>query len=148
MKSPKTSRQNGWSECNTFAACFFAIRALRQLSRRIEPLCSRWILMSQPTLLNYATPKTRAGHSPFGIASVCMALAIIAFSAGVLIWDDPFQSMGNDKPVRIGLTAGLLGIVLAIRALCDSNRKHILGTVGIMLNLMAMAGTAFFVPCL
>ncbi len=98
--------------------------------------------------LNYASPPIRVGHSAYGIASVCLALAIFLFSLVVLFLGDPFDSDFNSKPVRIGITAGILGMLLAVRALQDPNKKLILAQTGLLLNCLAILSVWNFLPCL
>ncbi len=69
----------------------------------------------------------------------------MAFSAFVLIWDDPFQSMGNEKPVRISLVAGTLGILVAVRDMLKWKNSR-LPFIGLVLNVLAMLGAAILLP--
>jgi hypothetical protein len=102
--------------------------------------------MHEPHQLRYARPPVRNGHSRYAIASVGTALAIILFSLEVIVFNDPFKSMGNEKPLRIATAAGLLGILLATRAMCDPNRDLILAKTGMLVNALAIIGAWIFVP--
>jgi small basic protein len=103
--------------------------------------------MNDQQKLDYATPGKAARHSPFGIASVGMAITILLFSIATFIWDDPiFQSEGNEKAVRVAMAAGLLGIVLGIRAACDTDRKQTLAITGFWLNVLAIVAALLFLP--
>ena len=102
--------------------------------------------MTEPHKLAYAATTLREGHSRYAIASIAIALAVILFSLGVVVWDDPFQSMGNERPLRIATAAGFLGMFLALRALCDPNRELILAKTGLVLNVLAILGAWVFVP--
>jgi hypothetical protein len=108
--------------------------------------------MNEPYKLDYARPDIRSGHSPFGIASVCLAITLFLFVIGVLLLQnfriDPFDSMGNEKQIRIGTVAAILGILLGVRALGDPIRKQILGIVGLCLNSAALLAVWVCLPCL
>jgi hypothetical protein len=80
-----------------------------------------------------------------GLASIWIAVAIMAFTAIVLVWDDPFQSMGNEKPVRISFFAGILGILVAARDMLRW-KKSKLPFVGLLLNLLAILGASILLP--
>lgn len=102
--------------------------------------------MSGPPKLDYETPTLRRGHSPYTIASLCMGVAVLLFTAFVLVWDDPFKSQGNAKPVRIALAAGILGIILAVRGGVDTQRDQRVVVEGILLNVGAIVFATFVLP--
>jgi hypothetical protein len=102
--------------------------------------------MKAPHQLDYAFPKMGRVHSRYAIAPVCMSVAVFLFSAVVLFWDDPFESMSNQKPIRIGTAAGILGIILAIGAMSDQTKKQSLAITGLVLNVLAILAAWLFLP--
>lgn len=104
--------------------------------------------MSEPPRLHYETPERRRRQSPYAIASICMGIAVLVFTAFVLGWDDPFQSRGNEKPARICVVAGVLGILLGARGAADSDRDQRLVKEGILLNLVAIVVATVLLPSL
>jgi hypothetical protein len=80
-----------------------------------------------------------------GLVSIWIAIAIMAFTALVLFWDDPFQSMGNEKPVRISIVAGILGMLVAVSDMSEW-KKSKLPRVGLVLNVLAIFGATILLP--
>lgn len=105
--------------------------------------------MNEPHKLEYAPVTNRYGHSAFGIASVCLAIAVLIFVVATSFFEiSPFDSLGNQKETLVSCIAALLGILLAVRALADPSRKRILGIVGMCLNAFAGLAAMTFLPCL
>lgn len=102
--------------------------------------------MSKPQKLDYETPVIRTGHSRSAIASICMGLAILLFTAFVLLWGDPFESPGNEKPCRIAVVAGVVGIILAAWGAADKRCKQRLVVDGILLNTFSMFFASVALP--
>jgi len=101
----------------------------------------------EPHELNYAPART--GHSPFGIASMSVAIAVFLFvivSSTEFLDRSPFQSMGNEKEMRVSCLAAFLGLALGIRAMADPARKQILGVLGICLNPLVAFAALIFLP--
>jgi hypothetical protein len=93
-------------------------------------------------VIEYATaPKPQKG-SP---ASIWIAATIFAFTLFVFFIDDPFQSMGNAKPMRICITAGILGMLVAVKDL-SKQRSARLSVIGIVLNAIAMLAALIMLP--
>jgi hypothetical protein len=104
--------------------------------------------MNERINLNYAKNVPRAGHSCFGVASVCMAgsdCLFIALAAPPLCIS-PFDSMGNEKETRVAILAAILGILLGIRAMQDASRKQTLAILGLVLNALALLAASLFLP--
>lgn len=77
-----------------------------------------------------------------------MATAIYGFSTLVGFVDDPFFSLGNEKPIRIATTAAILGIFLALRSMQVAKRKQRLAVLGLALNFCAIVVVSILLPCL
>jgi small basic protein len=91
----------------------------------------------------------KIGHSPFGVASVCMAVAVYLFTiAAGFFGITPFESMGDQKEIKVAVMAAILGILLAIRGMQDSRYKQLLAVVGLVLNGLAIPAALFLLPCL
>jgi hypothetical protein len=92
-------------------------------------------------------------HSRLGIASFCLAIAggMIAFVmlvvAGILESSTP-GLMDGDSPESMMVGAGfigaglvlLIGVGLGIGGLCESRRKKVFATLGLVLNILALLG--------
>lgn len=102
--------------------------------------------MTKPPKLDYETPTLRRGHSRYTLASICMGVAVLLFTAFVLVWDDPFESQGNEKPARIAVVAGILGIILAARGGVDTQRDQRVVVEGILLNVVAIVLATVLLP--
>ncbi len=99
-------------------------------------------MANKSPILEYVTISRQPRRA---MTSIWIAVAIILFSAVVLNWDDPFQSVGNEKPVRIATVAGFLGIVVAIRDM-SKWKDSILPTIGLLMNIVAMLAAWTFQP--
>lgn len=105
--------------------------------------------MDEQRRLDYEPKLARTGHSVFGVASVCMAVAVFVFVfvCGTEFLDkSPFQSMGNDKETGVSCIASILGMLLSARALSEPIHKRTLGTVGLCLNLLALLASMILLP--
>jgi len=103
--------------------------------------------MNKSQKLGNAPRSVRSGHSWFGIASVCLAIANLLF---VLVCGpldaSPFQSLGNEKECWVSCIAAALGMLLTVRALSDPVRRKTLGIVGLCLNVFALAAASVLLP--
>lgn len=99
-------------------------------------------MKNEAPILEYSPPDQ---GRPRGATSIWIAVAIIAFTALVFFVDHPFQSVGNEKPVRISFFAGILGILVAARDMTKwKNSKRPL--VGLVLNVLAILGASILLP--
>ena len=98
--------------------------------------------MQQKPILEYSSPP---GERTRGLASIWIAAAIMAFTAVVVVWGDPFQSRGNEKPFLISVVAGVLGVFVGLRdrARCKPSKAPM---IGILLNALAILAASFFLP--
>jgi hypothetical protein len=97
---------------------------------------------NETPILEYSPPESVEVR---GLASIWIAVAVFAFTAAVLVWDDPFQSMGNEKPVRVSFFAGTLGVLIAIRDLSKA-KTSTLPLVGLLLNVLAILAASVLLP--
>jgi hypothetical protein len=101
--------------------------------------------------LDYAPRRSRSGYSLFGIASIGMAILVFLFVivCGTEFLDmSPFQSMGNEKELRVSCIAAVLGILLAVRDLSDPVSKGTLGVIGLIVNVMGLIAAWICLPFL
>ena len=96
------------------------------------------------TILERSPPTQRRIR---GMVSIGIAVAIMAFTAFVFIWDDPFQSIGNEKPTLISMIAGVVGILVAVSDMSEWKRSK-LPSVGLVLNVLAVLAAMVLLPYL
>jgi hypothetical protein len=111
---------------------------------------TRQPLMNDPIKLDYVRGVPKAGRSRFAIASICMAAVDYLFIAlaGPPLYISPFESMGNEKEMKVATVAAVLGVVLAIRAMQDPKHKRGLAILGLVLNGLAIPAAWVFLPYL
>ncbi|MGD0767498.1 MAG: hypothetical protein ABSB42_04660 [Tepidisphaeraceae bacterium] len=102
--------------------------------------------MDEPHKLDYAVPPIKARPSPYAIVSVCVALAVISFQVGIHVWHDLLQSMPEETPFWIVGAGPIVGILLAVRAWCDEDRKQFLTRTGLVLNVLALLSLKLLLP--
>jgi hypothetical protein len=90
--------------------------------------------MKETHQLCYATPQSRSGHSPYGVASVSLGLSTVLWF--LILCVDPSQSLQNERPIKAAAAAGILGITLALGALRDIRKELILAVIGLALNVL------------
>jgi hypothetical protein len=95
-------------------------------------------------VIEYASPAKPQQGSP---ASIWIAVAVFAFTLFVFFIGDPFQSMGNAKPTRICIIAGIVGILVAARDL-SKRQKPRLPMIGLFLNVLAILAATILLPYL
>jgi hypothetical protein len=87
-------------------------------------------------------------HSPCSILSVCVALNVISFQVGIHVWHELLQSMPEGTPLWIVGVGPILGILLAVRAWCDTDRRQILTVTGLVLNVLAFLSCGLLLPAI
>jgi uncharacterized membrane protein YjfL (UPF0719 family) len=104
--------------------------------------------MKESHRFDYAGPD-RVGHSPYAIASICMAAVVYLFIFEDTFFDiTPFDSQGNVKEIKVAIAAAILGVLLGVRALQDTHRKRFMAQLGLALNALAIPAALVFLPCL
>lgn len=97
-------------------------------------------------------------HSRLGIASFCLAVVggmivlIMLAVAGILEYSTP-GILDDDSAESMMVGAGLIGaglvllvgVGLGIGGLCDSRRKKVFATLGLVLNVLALLGLGLLV---
>jgi hypothetical protein len=103
--------------------------------------------MDDPIKLEYRGNETRVRHSRFGVASVCLAAVDYLFiTAAGFFGISPFESMGNEKETKVATVAAILGVLLAVRAMQDSQHKRVLAIIGLVLNGLAIPAAWLLLP--
>ena len=103
--------------------------------------------MNEPHKLDYAVPKSRARHSPYATASICVASAVISFDLGIRVWNHWPQFLREETLWILGV-GPIVGILFAVRAWCDVDRKQILTLIGLVLNVLAFLSCGLFLASL
>jgi hypothetical protein len=96
-------------------------------------------------VLSYATPATLpTQQSGYALASLAVSGSAILWLA-LAIGNAPLPFDGY-KQHRIGTVASVLGLVLAIAACWQPNRKRSVAHVAMMLAVLALVGYLLLVP--